>query len=147
MHRSLHGVALVTLIVCALGWGTASARACTIDGLPTISANGRMAVKNPHMPQNASLLTWSPFIVAQHFHRHQVVRLAENRALLKAVLAPEGLRGRWRWSFGDGTTQSGSGAVAHRYARTGNYRVVVAAYFAAYKAWVPFDTVLLTVAS
>ena len=127
-----------------VGGNAGGAAACLIDGIPSLSANGHLAAKNQHGPTPASFLTWAPFVIQQHFRRGVVVRLSEDRDKLKNALAPAGLNSRWRWTFGDGASMVGA-VGSHRYSRPGTYRVMVAAYFAAYQAWVPFDSVMLTI--
>jgi hypothetical protein len=145
MHRGLIWRLLpLCLLATLLAGGTGPATACVIDGIPSLSANGHLAAKNLHVPEHASFLTWSPFVIRQAFRRGTPVRLSEDRRKLKNVLAPAGLHSQWRWTFGDGTSATG-GTATHNYRRAGTYRVMVAAYFAAYRAWVPFDSVMLTI--
>jgi hypothetical protein len=136
-------------VIVGLTLGVAStvapAGACTLDGQPTASANGRLARLNPHTPQTtADLATWAAFIFTQHFHARLPVTLTEDRRALARVLIAEALRRPWRWEFGDGSTGYGW-SVRHTYARPGTWRVTVDAYLPNTKKWYHFDQVMLTV--
>jgi hypothetical protein len=148
-------VLVATAIVWLLGSGSAAAlvdaHACSLDGIPSISANGHLAALNRAPATAKTFLTWSPFVFRQPFRSGAVVRLSEDRALLKGVLSPQGLRGPWRWSFGDGQSGVGSSTISHSYSRPGVYRVTVSAFFPQFKTvgktkgWLTFDSVGLTV--
>jgi hypothetical protein len=143
-HGLLWRLAPLCVVGVLVGGNAGGAAACLIDGIPSLSANGHLAAQNQHGPTPASYLTWSPFVIQQHVRRGEVVRLSEDRDKLKNVLAPAELHSPWRWTFGDGTSTIGA-VGSHRYSRPGTYRVMVAAYFAAYRAWVPFDSAMLTI--
>lgn len=135
------------LLVCVIGVSGADiglARACIIDGIPSVSANGRLASDNHVNPAANEVQLWAPFLFSQHFHAGQSIRFAEDVAKLKKVLTPQAFHHPWRWMFGDGTTEVAS-VASHRYMHPGSYRIVVAAYYPQYHGWMTFDDVLVTV--
>jgi hypothetical protein len=148
-------VLVATAIMWLLGSGGAAAlgdaRACSLDGIPSISANGHLAALNSAPASAKTFRIWSPFVFRQPFRVGEVVRLSENRALLKGVLSPQGLRGPWRWNFGDGRSAVGSSTISHRYSHAGQYQVTIQAYFPQFKnvgttkGWLKFELVGLTV--
>ncbi len=139
--------ALALGLTSVLGGALPHAQACAIDGIPSISADGRIATRNLAVPKRATLETWSPFLFKQPFGSHTVIRLREDPALLVRAMGPDALRARWRWAFGDGHSSGGALRVAHSYSHPGSYRVVVSTYDPAFKTWFPFDSVELTIHS
>ncbi len=135
--------ALVGLALAALLPG-AGVLACARDGVPSVSADGHLAVLNraagPIVPA-----AWTPFIFKQTARHAHVLTLSENnrevaRALPHAVFAYP-----WRWDFGDHSSRASGTTVRHTYARAGTYRIAVYAYFAVYATWQPFDFVTIHV--
>ena len=136
---------VASIVICAaLVAPASSAWACSLDGVPSVSANGLLAVRNLAVPRKADFLTWSPFVFRHPFGRSTVIRLSEDRAKVARALGPTSLHARWRWTFGDGKAAEGAG-VTHHYAHAGRYRIIVAAYDASTKQWFPFDSVEVTV--
>ncbi len=122
------------------------ALACAKDGVPSVSADGRLAVLN-RAATPAVLATWSPFVFAQPARRAHAVTLAEdNREIANAHVLPAGVFKRpWQWTFGDGRPAAYGTRVSHTYTRAGTYHIEVRAYFVAYASWQPFDSVTIHV--
>jgi len=132
------------LPACALTIGLASvvgaAHACTIDGKPSVFANGTRAVIYKAAPTAA---TWAHFAFPRAFRAGQRILLKEDDALMRTVLPQADLSRSWRWRLGDGTMHTGDTA-AHAYRRAGTYKATVDAYFKGY-GWQQFDSVTVTI--
>jgi len=126
-----------------LASGVGAAHACTIDGKPSVFANGTRAVIYKAAPTAATYATWAHFTFPRAFRAGQGILLKEDDALMRKVLPQADLRRSWRWRLGDGTTQTGDTAT-HSYRRAGKYKVAVDAYFKGY-GWQQFDSVTVTV--
>lgn len=114
--------AAVVAILSVMGCG--DARACAIDGVPSLLADGVRAVTNPVAPTRATVHNWAPFVFRTPFRTGRAVHFGEDLRALEGVLPPEVLHGRWHWRFGDGTLGAGV-APWHRYASGGRYLVTV----------------------
>lgn len=121
---TLAATALVTGIVASCPRAPA-ARACAIDGVPSLLANSVRATINrtPRTRQNSA--SWATFVFTRPFAARQPIRFAEDLRELARTLPPEIVHGQWIWRWGDGGTVRGQTAV-HRYARPGDYVVTVA---------------------
>ena len=137
----------LSLPACALAIGLVSAaetaHACTIDGKPSVFANGIRAVIYKKAPTAATYATWAHFAFPRAFHTGERILLKEDDVLMRTVLPRADLSRSWRWHLGDGTTRTGDTA-AHVYQRAGTYRATVDAYFKGY-GWEQFDSVTVTV--
>lgn len=122
----------------------APTQACSLDGVPSISAGGALAHRNTVQPTAATLARWAEFVFPAGYRRGHAVRFAENVAELHRSLPPEAFRQAWRWDFGDGSGGSGY-AVSHTYRRAGEYKVTVYAKFGANRAWYVFDAALIRI--
>jgi len=124
----------------------AFASACARDGVPSVSADGRLAVLNRAVAPTV-LTTWSPFVFARPVQRGRAVTLAENnREIANAhVLPSDVFKHPWRWTFGDGRPDAYGTRVRHAYNKAGTYRIEVRAYYAVYASWQPFDVVTVHV--
>ncbi len=134
-QAALAGVAVGVMIA-----GTGMARACGIDGTPSLSVDGRLVALNKVLTSNARADTWTPFVARDSYGARRTLLFAENRANVALSLPPVAFRYPWRWSFGDGSGARGATA-RHAYLRPGSYVVAVDAYFVvgARKQWVTFD--------
>ena len=143
-HRPVRPIAVALALLGALV--PSLALACARDGVPSVSANGRLAVVNRTRGQ-VVLTTWSPFVFSRAVQRGHVVALAENKAeIMRAHVLPHDAFARpWRWDFGDHTRDGSGTSVHHTYARPGTYRITVLFYYAPYAAWQPFDDVTIHV--
>jgi len=137
----------VSLPACALAIGLASvigaAQACTIDGKPSVFANGTRAVIYKAAPTAATYATWAHFAFPRAFRAGQGILLKEDDALMRTVLPQADLTRSWRWHSGDGTARTGD-TMTHTYRRAGTYKATVDAYFKGY-GWQLFDSVTVTV--
>jgi PKD domain len=118
--------------------------ACTIDGKPTVFADGSRAVLSHVKLTDATARTWAPFSFRNQYHAHASIRLSEDRAQLRGVLSSDALQRAWRWDFGDRTNVTGW-TVTHRYAHPGTYRITVAAYYPTFHQYFTMDTVRITI--
>ncbi len=124
--------------------GPAAARACSIDGKPTVSANGQRAVLTHLAFTQQTASSWALFTFRSRYRAGTPIALKEDSLSLSKVLPLEALGHPWRWQFGD-KLQSVGMVVAHRYARPGIYRIVVSAYYPSFHQYFPFDTVRIKV--
>lgn len=142
MRRWISGMAV---LACGLiGLQTLPARACSIDGKPTLTVNGYMVVINKTVPKlGANLRLWAPFVLSFPLHTGRQETLAE---IAQAVpLQAEAFKTPWRWNFGDGTAAARGTKVHHVYKKPGTYKVTVDAYFPSHKFWYTFDAVQVRV--
>lgn len=121
--------------------GTGVVRACSVDGVPSLSVNGRLVAVNT---SNASNDSWTPFVAPGRYAANHALALREDRVRVAAALPPVAFKFPWRWHFGDGATARGT-AVNHVYRHPGAYIVSVEAYFVVgvQKQWFTFDKVTL----
>ena len=133
------GVAAFPLILWLLP-APSVVRACTLDNVASVSANGERAVLSASQPQAGQ--PWAPFDFAQAYAVGTRLTLGEARSDLERSLPPALLATSFRWAMGDGSIIRGV-SVAHRYARSGNYLVQVYAYAESRTRWVLFDSVLI----
>ena len=143
--KSLHLVAgVLTVAATTVLTAPQTTHACTIDGQPTAFANGRRAVVSPVKLTVTTARTWAPFSFRSAYHARAAIRLTEDRAQLRRVLAPDTMQRAWRWEFGDGTHATGW-TVSLRYGHAGAYRITVWAYYPTYDQYVAFDRVRITI--
>jgi hypothetical protein len=122
----------------------AAARACGLDGIPSLSVNGVLAQRMTSKPSRAILAHWAPFLFPGPYEHESTLRLQENLSELKNSLPAQAFGHPWRWTMGDGTTVSGT-VIRHTYHRAGEYRITVSAYYSTYKSWFQFDDALIVV--
>jgi len=148
VREARRGRLLCASLAAAVGFTLcpALALACARDGVPSVSADGRLAVLN-RTAAPAVLTTWSPFVFARPVPRGHTVTLAENnREIANAhVLPSDVFTHPWQWTFGDGRPDAYGTRVRHTYSKAGTYRIEVRAYYAAYASWQPFDVVTVHV--
>lgn len=120
------------------------ARACGVDGVPSLSVNGRVVAINSALTSDAGLDAWTPFVARGTYLVGHPLTLAENRTNVAQSLPPAAFKYPWRWTFGDGTTARGLNA-RHVYRRPGTYILSVEAYFVAgaQRQWYSFDRVTI----
>jgi hypothetical protein len=140
----LCGVLLLAAVPVPALSSAPSARACAIDGVPSISANGTMAHINTAQPTVADLSRWAPFVFTVPVKTGASVHLAEDRRAVLKSLPPQAFDRPWRWAFGDGATAVGF-APSHRYLRAGAYIINVRAYDASNRQWYRFDAAQIRV--
>lgn len=150
MHKYLYKgprrmlAALAVMLVAALALAPSLALACAKDGVPSVSANGRLAVLN-RSSQRIVVTTWSPFVFSGAVARTRVVVLAENNREVARALPRDVFSHPWRWDFGDRSKVVFGATVRHAYKKAGSYRIEVMAYYPLYGAWQPFDFVTIHV--
>src|SRR5579875_2135791 len=129
----------MVLIVCAL-LGVGTARACGLDGVPSLSIDGRLVAVNKTLTSAGKIDTWTPFVARGVYAAGRSLLFTENRANVALSLPPLAFRYPWRWTFGDGASARGMSAQ-HIYRRPGTYIVAVQAYLVAgaHHQWYPFD--------
>ena len=88
--------------------------------------------------------SWAPFVLAQAVAAGALVRLEEAPAHLARTLPAEVRAWPFRWVFGDGSRAVGYTAV-HRYARPGQYHLLVYGYYQRERRWFAFDSALVRV--
>jgi hypothetical protein len=118
-----------------------AAVACGIDGIPSMSLNGRLVTINTDQATKQNLAYWAPFVTASA-ERAATLRFAEDARELHKSLTPQAFATPFQWSFGDGSTARGIAAV-HHYGRPGWYKVNVSYYYTPEKRWVVFDSAQL----
>jgi hypothetical protein len=131
----LGGVMIGALVV-----GASRARACGLDGVPSLAVNGRLVAVNTARASSASVEGWTPFVARRAYPANHLLLLKEDRARVAQALPALAFTFPWRWHFGDGTTARGA-AVRHAYRRPGTYIITVEAYLVAGKQqlWFTFD--------
>jgi hypothetical protein len=115
-----------------------SARACSLDGIASLAANGNTASLNGDSPTASTLSYWAPFTLLAAAPG-DTLHLSENLSNVKRSIPKEALSQPFQWSFGDGTSALGQ-TVVHRYARTGWYKMTVRYYWPSHHQWVQFDS-------
>jgi hypothetical protein len=144
MRRLSRALALV-LLPAVMAVGAWPALACALNGVPSLSVNGALVVKNPAIPTNsAQLAEYTLFIVPRPVAVRSIVTFSENLRELAQSLNPWDMRRPWRWQFGDGTAAYGW-TVKHAYGRAGSVRVSVDCYDPGTKQWYEFDQVRIRV--
>jgi hypothetical protein len=148
MRRTLiRSTVLVAIVAAGQGIGVGSARACALDNVPSLTADGQLDRITTDPPTtSAQLATWSPFILPRTYTAGHAITFAEIRKEVARSLVPDAMRRPWHWEFGDGGTAVGW-TVRHAYARGGHWRIVVYAYSPVDQQWHDFDHVTITVAS
>lgn len=141
--RIIAAGALTILLAGSTGMA-ATARACSVDGVPSLTVNGYSVVINTAAPKGAAdLRVWAPFVLGFPLHTGRDELMTEIRTLV--ALQPEAFTTPWRWSFGDGTPAVRAASVHHTFRRPGTYKITVDAYFPSAKLWYTFDAVQVRV--
>ncbi len=124
--------------------GAGVARACGMDGIPSLSVDGRVVAVNSALTSNARFDTWTPFVTRGAYPAGRPVVLTENKANVAQSLPSEAFKYPWKWTFGDGATARGMSA-RHVYRRPGAYILSVEAYLiaGAQRQWYTFDKVTI----
>ncbi|MGH2343583.1 MAG: PKD domain-containing protein [Chloroflexota bacterium] len=132
----LIGLALLVI----LGNGE-SVVACGIDGIPSMSLDGRLVTINHDPATKQNLPYWAPFVLAST-KQAGTLRFAEDASELHKSLTAQAFATPFQWNFGDGSKAAGI-AAAHHYSRPGWYKVDVSYYYTPQKRWVVFDSAQL----
>ena len=137
--RLAFGLAIIAALL--LG-APAAARACTLDNVASVSANGEQAILSTDQPRSGE--AWAPFRFAQAYAIGSRITLGEERSDLAKSLPADMLSSPFRWVLGDGSSVRGT-SVSHAWARQGTYLVRVYAYAASRARWLLFDSVLIQI--
>lgn len=121
-----------------------SAHACARDGVPSISADGRLAQRT-RSTQGILPATWTPFYFGRAALPDRAVTLSENNREVARTLPRDVFSRPWRWTFGDGSAPAYGTSVRHVYRKGGTYRIVVLAYYRSYGSWLAFDDATIRV--
>jgi PKD domain len=115
-----------------------AARACSLDGIASLSVNGNVASINAGQATASTFRYWAPFTLLA-VAPGDTSRFSENLSNVRLSIPKESASLPFRWSFGDGTTAIGQ-SVTHRYARIGWYRLTVQYYWPSHRQWLEFDS-------
>ena len=139
VRMMLGGVMIGALVV-----GAGTARACSLDGVPSLAVNGHLVADNAALAGSASVEGWTPLVARGAYPANHPLLLQEDRARVAQALPALAFKVPWRWHFGDGATARGA-AVRHAYRRPGTYIITVDAYLVAGKQqlWFTFDRAAL----
>jgi len=138
--------AMVGLVLGGTLLGAEVARACGMDGVPSLSVNGRVVSINAALTSDAQFDKWTPFVARGAYASGHALTLQENNANVAQSLPPSAFKYPWRWTFGDGATARGMSA-RHVYRHPGSYILSVEAYLVAgaQRQWYSFDKVTIRV--
>jgi PKD domain len=128
----------------ALG-NVAQVTACGIDGVPSMSLNGRLVTINADQATKQNLAYWAPFVLTSS-KPSTALRFAENESELHKSLSTQAFDMPFQWTFGDGASAKGLG-VTHQYNQPGWYKVNVSYYYPPEKRWVVFDSAQVLVSA
>ncbi|MDB5074394.1 MAG: hypothetical protein JWO42_573 [Chloroflexi bacterium] len=124
MPKRIGILVCAALLTAAFGFATLQARACAIDNVASVRADGRIAIRNLATPSGQAVSRWAPFVFRTAFAHSSTITFSEDLRELARTLPPEIVRGRWLWRFGDGATTRGQ-VVTHRYKHVGYYLLTV----------------------
>jgi PKD domain len=143
VRMMLGGVMIGALVV-----GAGAARACGLDGVPSLTVDGRLVAVNTAPASSASVEGWTPFVARRAYPANHPLLLKEDRARVAQALPALAFKLPWRWHFGDGAGARGA-TVRHEYRRPGTYIITVDAYLVAGKQqlWFTFDRATLYIQS
>ena len=134
----------IPLLLTAVWLSAAGAlQACSIDGVPSLSLDGRLVTFNYGQATKSNLAYWAAFSLGTTSANKQI-RLQEDITKIGKALSPKALKTPFQWTFGDGGSASGF-SVRHRYQRPGWYKVNVEYYYTPQRKWVVFDSAQLHV--
>ncbi|MDB5073983.1 MAG: hypothetical protein JWO42_162 [Chloroflexi bacterium] len=134
------------LLLLTVWLGAAAAvQACSIDGIPSLSLDGRLVTFNYGQATKDNLAYWAAFSLGTTTVNKQV-HLQEDIAKIRKALSAKALKTPFHWTFGDGASASGP-AVQHRYRQAGWYKVDVEYYYPPQRKWIIFDSAQLHVLS
>jgi hypothetical protein len=133
----VYGIALALLLPYA------PVRACSLDGVPSLSVNGHLASLTEGAVSPASAAYWARFTLLAAAPGN-TLHLQEDLANVRRSLSAAALATPFRWAFGDGASAQGY-EVAHRYPRRGWYRITVSYLWPGMRRWIVFDSAQLQI--
>jgi PKD domain len=124
--------------------------ACSIDGVPSLSANNALSWQNVSQATAANQAYWAPFILPDAAPG-DTLWFSENLANVALSIPSASLLTPFKWSFGDGATAMGQVSsrgqtITHRYTKPGWYRIVVKYYWQSHRQWIEFDSAVQHIA-
>jgi hypothetical protein len=122
---------------------TSAARACSLDGIASISMNGNTASLTAGAPSPGDAAHWAPFTLLAAAPG-DTLRLSEDIGKVRKSLSSEMLKTPFRWIFDDGTTTQGF-SVTHRFAQVGWHKITVDYYYPLRHQWLTFDSAQLQI--
>jgi PKD domain len=125
--------------------GTSLAAACSIDGVPSLTMDGKLVTTNFGQATKDNFAYWAAFSLGSAPAGRRLA-MAEDLPKVRQALSTGALSTPFSWSFGDGGAARGA-AVRHRYARPGWYKVDVSYYVPAKRQWVVFDSAQVQIVS
>jgi hypothetical protein len=148
MRRTLIFATAALVALVAGPWLTAAdARACAIDSVPSLTADGQIDRLTQNPPTTAAeLATFAPFELPRSYAVGHTIVFAELRNEVAKSLVPDAMKRPWHWQFGDGASAAGW-TVRHAYTQPGRHRIVVEAYSPVTRQWIQFDQVSITIAA
>lgn len=126
------------LAILLFGVLASTAKACSLDGIASLSVNGHKAAITTDKVTASSLAYWSSFSLLAAAPG-DTLHYMEDMANVGLSIPKESTSLPFRWSFGDGSTVLGRTAT-HRYRHTGRYRLTVAYFWPSHHQWVEFDS-------
>jgi hypothetical protein len=132
-------------LVCLVALAPAQiARACSLDGVASISVNGNLASITSGTPNKSNLAYWAPFTLIAVAPR-DTLTFAENLSNVVRSLPASAMQRPFRWNFGNGATVYGRTAVQYHYATLGWHKITVSYFWLARKQWIAFDSAQIQV--
>jgi hypothetical protein len=141
LQRWLPLIAGLLAVACA--FNPPSVSACGIDGIPSMSVNGRLVSINRGQATKENLAYYAPFLLGVAKPGEEL-RFEEDAPKLHKALTDQAFATPFQWSFGDGGTAHGLRA-SHRYSWPGWYKVNVSYYYTPQRRWVVFDSAQLLI--
>jgi PKD repeat protein len=124
-------------------WQPSVARACGW-GLPTMTANGALAVAYPASVNTTSDQPQGIFMPA--YAVHQPITFREDLSYLPPDISQAQAGSlKLRWNFGDGSKWISDTASAHTYDQSGTYDILVQEYDTSSNGWTFFDSAQIQV--
>ncbi len=120
------------------------ARACSLDGVASISVNGNLASLTNGAPTASNLAHWAPFSLIA-VAPGAPLTFAETLSNVGRSLPASAMQHPFRWTFDTGAILYGQTAVHYRYARLGWHRINVSYFWVAHRQWIAFDSAQIEV--
>jgi hypothetical protein len=136
--------ALFALVCLAVLAPAPIARACSLDGVASISVNGNLASITTGTPSKSNLAYWAPFTLIA-VAPGNALTFAENLSNVRRSLPASAMQRPFRWSFEAGATVYGQTAVHYHYATLGWHKITVSYFWLARNQWIAFDSALIQV--
>lgn len=143
-HRIILSAAVVAMLAAGPRISAGIARACAIDSVPSLTADGQLDRLADPPTTSAELATFAPFQLPRSYAAGHSIVFTELRKEVAKSLVPDAMTRPWRWQFGDGASANGW-TVKHAYTRAGRHRIVVEAYAPSTRQWIAFDQVTITI--